>query len=71
MLASGLNTSRPTTITRGMACISEHKPISAMTDAQIMEKLRQVVCDDNAKLLYSKITSGKGESVDLFPCPCD
>jgi len=31
------------------------KRISTMTEVQIMEKLRQVVSDDDPKLLYSKI----------------
>ena len=31
------------------------KRISTMTEVQIMEKLRQVVCDDDPKLIYSKI----------------
>ena len=33
----------------------KEKRISTMTEVQIMEKLRQVVCDDDPKLLYSKI----------------
>jgi len=31
------------------------KRISTMTEVQIMEKLRSVVCPDDPKLLYSKI----------------
>ena len=33
----------------------KEKRISTMTEVQIMEKLRNVVCDDDPKLLYSKI----------------
>jgi len=33
----------------------KEKRMSTMTEVQIMEKLRQVVCDDDPKLLYSKI----------------
>jgi len=33
----------------------KEKRISTMTEVQIMEKLRQVVSDDDPKLLYSKI----------------
>jgi protein-serine/threonine kinase len=33
----------------------KEKRISTMTEVQIMEKLRTVVCDDDPKLLYSKI----------------
>ena len=33
----------------------KEKRISTMTEVQIMEKLRSVVCDDDPKLLYSKI----------------
>lgn len=33
----------------------KEKRISAMTEAQIMEKLRSVVSDDDPKTLYSKI----------------
>ena len=33
----------------------KEKRISTMTEVQIMEKLRQVVCDDDPKLIYSKI----------------
>lgn len=33
----------------------KEKRISTMTEVQIMEKLRQVVSEDDPKLLYSKI----------------
>lgn len=33
----------------------KEKRISTMTEVQIMEKLRQVVSDDDPKLIYSKI----------------
>ncbi|KAF8183881.1 kinase-like domain-containing protein [Mycena galopus ATCC 62051] len=33
----------------------QERPLSPMTEVQIMEKLRQVVCDDDPKLMYSKI----------------
>jgi serine/threonine-protein kinase CLA4 len=33
----------------------KEKRISTMTEVQVMEKLRQVVCDDDPKLIYSKI----------------
>jgi 4-diphosphocytidyl-2C-methyl-D-erythritol kinase len=33
----------------------KEKRISTMTEVQIMEKLRQVVCDDDPKAIYSKI----------------
>jgi protein-serine/threonine kinase len=33
----------------------KEKRISSMTEAQIMEKLRNVVSDDDPKLIYSKI----------------
>ena len=33
----------------------KEKRISTMAEVQIMEKLRQVVCDDDPKLIYSKI----------------
>jgi protein-serine/threonine kinase len=33
----------------------KEKRISTMTEVQIMEKLRQVVCDEDPKLIYSKI----------------
>ena len=34
----------------------KEKRISTMTEVQILEKLRQVVSEDDPKLLYSKIT---------------
>jgi serine/threonine-protein kinase CLA4 len=33
----------------------KEKRISTMTEVQIMEKLRQVVADEDPKLIYSKI----------------
>ena len=33
----------------------QEKRISTMTEVQIMEKLRQVVSDDDPKTIYSKI----------------
>lgn len=33
----------------------KEKRISTMTEVQIMEKLRHVVCDEDPKLIYSKI----------------
>ncbi|KAF8153857.1 hypothetical protein B0H34DRAFT_676757 [Crassisporium funariophilum] len=45
----------------------KEKRISAMTEVQIMEKLRQVVCDDDPKLLYSKIKKvGQGASGHVY-----
>ena len=46
----------------------KEKRISTMTEVQIMEKLRQVVSDDDPKLLYSKIKKvGQGYvSIILF-----
>ncbi|KAF9552088.1 Pkinase-domain-containing protein [Agrocybe pediades] len=43
------------------------KRISTMTEVQIMEKLRQVVSDDDPKLLYSKIKKvGQGASGHVY-----
>ncbi|KAF9039997.1 kinase-like domain-containing protein [Panaeolus papilionaceus] len=45
----------------------KEKRISTMTEVQIMEKLRQVVCDDDPKLLYSKIKKvGQGASGHVY-----
>ncbi|KAG1773703.1 Pkinase-domain-containing protein [Suillus placidus] len=45
----------------------KEKRISAMTEAQIMEKLRTVVCDDDPKTLYSKIKKvGQGASGHVY-----
>ncbi|KAF7976569.1 hypothetical protein HWV62_6241 [Athelia sp. TMB] len=45
----------------------KEKRISTMTEVQIMEKLRSVVCDDDPKLLYSKIKKvGQGASGSVF-----
>jgi protein-serine/threonine kinase len=47
----------------------KEKRISTMTEVQIMEKLRNVVCDDDPKLLYSKIKKvgqGYAHSVLMF-----
>jgi len=47
----------------------KEKRISTMTEVQIMEKLRNVVCDEDPKLLYSKIKKvgqGYGFSVLNF-----
>ncbi|KAJ7233319.1 kinase-like domain-containing protein [Mycena rebaudengoi] len=42
---------------------TKEKRISTMTEVQIMEKLRQVVCDDDPKALYQKIKKvGQGAS---------
>ncbi|PPQ78562.1 hypothetical protein CVT25_011773 [Psilocybe cyanescens] len=45
----------------------KEKRISTMTEVQIMEKLRQVVSDDDPKLLYSKIKKvGQGASGHVY-----
>ncbi|KAJ7938236.1 STE/STE20/PAKA protein kinase [Mycena leptocephala] len=45
----------------------KEKRISTMTEVQIMEKLRQVVCDDDPKALYSKIKKvGQGASGHVY-----
>ncbi|KIM89744.1 hypothetical protein PILCRDRAFT_94963 [Piloderma croceum F 1598] len=45
----------------------KEKRISTMTEVQIMEKLRNVVCDDDPKLLYSKIKKvGQGASGHVY-----
>lgn len=45
----------------------KEKRISAMTEAQIMEKLRSVVSDDDPKTLYSKIKKvGQGASGHVY-----
>lgn len=45
----------------------KEKRISTMTEVQIMEKLRQVVCDDDPKLIYSKIKKvGQGASGHVY-----
>lgn len=45
----------------------KEKRISTMTEVQIMEKLRQVVCDDDPKLIYSKIRKvGQGASGHVY-----
>ncbi|KAJ6463328.1 kinase-like domain-containing protein [Mycena sanguinolenta] len=45
----------------------KEKRISTMTEVQIMEKLRQVVSDDDPKLLYSKIKRvGHGASGHVY-----
>ncbi|KAJ7711567.1 STE/STE20/PAKA protein kinase [Mycena metata] len=45
----------------------KEKRISTMTEVQIMEKLRQVVCDDDPKTLYSKIKKvGQGASGHVY-----
>lgn len=45
----------------------KEKRISTMTEVQIMEKLRNVVCDDDPKLLYSKIKKvGQGYAVSVL-----
>jgi hypothetical protein len=47
----------------------KEKRISTMTEVQIMEKLRQVVCDDDPKLIYSKIKKvGQGWVILILPC---
>jgi protein-serine/threonine kinase len=51
----------------------KEKRISTMTEVQIMEKLRQVVCDDDPKALYSKIKKVGQGCVFLLPSvsrPC-
>jgi protein-serine/threonine kinase len=46
---------------------AKEKRISTMTEVQIMEKLRQVVSDDDPKLLYSKIRKvGQGASGHVY-----
>ena len=46
----------------------KEKRISTMTEVQIMEKLRQVVSDDDPKLLYSKIKKvGQGYVSSSLP----
>ncbi|KAJ7938214.1 kinase-like domain-containing protein [Mycena leptocephala] len=43
------------------------KRMSTMTEVQIMEKLRQVVCDDDPKALYRKIRKvGQGASAHVY-----
>ncbi|KAJ7585829.1 P21-Rho-binding domain-containing protein [Mycena floridula] len=45
----------------------KEKRISTMMEVQTVETLRQVVCDDNPKLLYSKIKKvGQGASGHVF-----
>ncbi|KAL0952952.1 hypothetical protein HGRIS_007162 [Hohenbuehelia grisea] len=45
----------------------KEKRISAMTEVQIMEKLRQVVCEDDPKAIYSKIKKvGQGASGHVY-----
>ncbi|KAI0729129.1 Pkinase-domain-containing protein [Fomitopsis betulina] len=45
----------------------KEKRISTMNEAQIMEKLRSVVCPDNPKALYSKIRKvGQGASGHVY-----
>ncbi|RXW16802.1 hypothetical protein EST38_g9051 [Candolleomyces aberdarensis] len=45
----------------------KEKRISTMTEVQIMEKLRQVVCDEDPKLIYSKIKKvGQGASGHVY-----
>lgn len=45
----------------------KEKRISTMTEVQVMEKLRQVVCDDDPKLIYSKIKKvGQGASGHVY-----
>ncbi|KAF9468394.1 kinase-like domain-containing protein [Collybia nuda] len=45
----------------------KEKRISTMTEVQIMEKLRQVVSDDDPKLIYSKIKKvGQGASGHVY-----
>lgn len=68
---------RPTQGTQGVAAAAaalekkeggmKEKRISTMTEVQIMEKLRQVVCDDDPKTLYSKIKKvGQGASGHVY-----
>jgi protein-serine/threonine kinase len=48
----------------------KEKRISTMTEVQIMEKLRQVVSDEDPKLLYSKIKKvGQGCVVAFLLLP--
>ncbi|KAH6890934.1 STE/STE20/PAKA protein kinase [Coprinopsis sp. MPI-PUGE-AT-0042] len=45
----------------------KEKRISTMTEVQVMEKLRQVVSDDDPKLIYSKIKKvGQGASGHVY-----
>ena len=44
----------------------KEKRISTMTEVQIMEKLRQVVSEDDPKLLYSKIEKVEEVELSLF-----
>ncbi|KIY48372.1 Pkinase-domain-containing protein, partial [Fistulina hepatica ATCC 64428] len=47
--------------------IEKEKRISTMTEVQIMEKLRQVVSNDDPKLIYSKIKKvGQGASGHVY-----
>ncbi|KZP13989.1 Pkinase-domain-containing protein [Athelia psychrophila] len=46
---------------------TQEKRISTMTEVQIMEKLRNIVCPDDPKLLYSKIKKvGQGASGHVY-----
>ena len=46
----------------------KEKRISTMTEVQIMEKLRQVACDGDPKLNYSKIKKvGQGWVILVLP----